>query len=222
MMRFSDKTTTGTDLEVKRNIDKIVRLIIAEAQKISPKDKCDAVSEIVRRTSLYAALHLRMIIDLYDFPIECIAWISRNLFEMNLIIEYSIQFPEKAKEFALQKGSGEKEILEGILTLNYAESRDSIVPLQGRIDHLEGVPKKYGKNNLKYFTVAEMARKVGMEDEYNAFFKLYSKYVHPSAWLIFAAEEEKANITYKNTFLLQAQYYSSRILKICEDWQKLK
>jgi len=220
-MRFRDKTTTGTDLEVKKNIDKIVRLIIAEAQKISPKDKYDAISEIVKRTSLYAALHLRMMIDLYDLPIECIAWISRNLFEMNLIIEYSMQYPEKAKKFALQKGSDEKEILEGILTLSSTKSRDSIAPLEERIGHLEGVLRKYGEETLKHFPVAEMARKVGMEDEYNAFFKLYSKYVHPTAWLIFAREDEKANIVYKNTFLRQAQYYSSRILKICEDWERI-
>ncbi len=220
MMRFEDITTTGTDLEVKKNIDNIVRLIAAAARKISPKDEHDIIPEIVRRTSLYAALHLRMIIDLYDFPIECTAWIARNLFEMNLILEYSIHYPEKAKEFVLQKGSDEKEILEGILTLNSNDILVSIVPLRERIGHLESILKKYGKSNIKHFTVAEMARKVGMENDYNAFFKLYSKYVHPTAWLIFAEDEEKASMVHKNTFLLQAQYYSSRILKICEDLEK--
>lgn len=220
MMKFSDKTTTGSDLDIKKNIDKIVRLIAGEAQKVSPKDKYDVVSETVRRTSFCAALHLRMLIDLFDLPIECIAWISRNLFEMNLIMEYSIRFPEKAKDFVLQKGSDEVEILQGTLTLSPTDSHKSIVPIKERISHLQGVLKKHGKTGLKHFTVAEMARAVGMKDEYDAFFKLYSKYVHPSAWLIFAAQEEKSSMVYRNIFLLQAQYYASRILKICEDWGK--
>lgn len=219
-MRFSDKMTTGSDLDVKKNIDKIVRLIAHEVQKISPKDKYDVVSETVRRTSLCAALHLRMMIDLYDLPIECIAWISRNLFEMNLIMEYSIQFPEKAKEFALQKGSDEIEILQGTLKLSSSNSNESAILVEERISHLQGVLKKHGKIGIKHFTVAEMARSVGMKDEYDAFFKLYSKYVHPSAWLIFATQEEKSSMVYRNIFLLQAQYYASRILKICEDWGK--
>ncbi len=219
-MKMNDKIQLGTDQAVKENLDKIVRLIIDQAQQIAPDDKDDVVSEIIRRTSLYAALQLRMMIDLYDHPIECIAWISRNLFEMNLIIEYSLKFPDKAKDFGLQKGSDEKEILEGVLSLDAGGSRDNVITLQERISHINNVLKKYGKNDSKHFPVKGMADQVGMEDDYNAFFKLYSKYVHPTSWLIFATEEEKANETYKNTFLIQAQYYSSRILKICEDYKK--
>ena len=141
---------------------------------------------------------------------------------MNLIIEYSIQFPEKANEFVLQKGLDEKEILEGILTLNYIENPINLSPLKERIDHLTKILEQHGKNNLKHFRVSDMARKVRMESQYNAFFKFYSKYVHPSSWLIFATEEEKANTALKNTFLLTAQYYSSRILKICQDWEKTR
>jgi hypothetical protein len=221
MMKMKEMVTIRTDFDVKKNIDDIVRLIIEEAQKISPKDKADVVAEILKRTSLYAALQLRIIIEVYDLPIECIAWISRNLFEMNLIMEYSIQYPEKAKEFALQKGSDEKDILEGLLMLNVSNSEINVTSISYRISHLDSILSKHRKNNLKHFTVKEMAFRVGMEEDYKAFFKFYSKYVHPTAWLIFATEEEKANVDYNNIFLIQAQYYSSRILKICEDWQKI-
>ena len=219
-MKMNDKIQSGADQAVKENLDKIVRLIIDQAQHITPEDRYDVVSEIVRRTSLYAALQLRMMIDLYDYPLECIAWISRNLFEMNLIIEYSMKFPDKAKDFVLQKGSDEKDILEGMKLLYSGGSRDNIITLQERIDHINQTLKKHGKNNSKHFSIKHMADKVDMEDDYNAFFKLYSKYVHPTSWLIFATEEEKATETYKNTFRIQAQYYSSRILKICEDYKK--
>lgn len=219
-MKMNDKIKFGSDHSVKVNLDKIVRMIVDQAQNISPKDGYDVVSEIVRSTSLYAALQLRMLVDLYDFPIECVAWISRNLFEMNLIIEYSLKFPDKAKDFALQKGTDEKDILEGILLLDSGGSRDNVIALQERINHINKALKKYGKNDSKYFGVKDMASRVGMTDEYNAFFKLYSKYVHPTSWLIFATEEEKASEIYKNVFLIQAQYYGSRILKICEDYQK--
>lgn len=216
-MKFSDKTTTGNDSDVKKNLDRILRLIVDEAQKVFPNDGNDVVSEIIRRTALCSALNLRMMIDLYDYPVECIAWISRNLFEMNLLIEYSIRFPEKAKEFCLQKGSDEIEILEGISKLSSTINTNSV---RERIDHLQEAIRKHGSDTIKHFTVADMAGKVGMKEEYDAFFKFYSKYVHPSAWLIFASEEEKANSNYRNIFLYQAQYYSARILKICEDWAR--
>ena len=43
MTKFGDKTIIETDLEVKKNIDKIARLIIDEAQKIHPRDKYDII-----------------------------------------------------------------------------------------------------------------------------------------------------------------------------------
>jgi len=200
------------------NLDSIVRKIVDNAQHIFPRDNQDIVSQIVRSVSLYAALQLRMVIDFYDYPLECIAWVSRNLFEMNLIVEYSLKYPEKAKEFGLQKGSDEKEILERILSLQGNNELLNTKPLEERIKHISKMLIKHGKENPKHFHVKTMATAVGMEEEYTAFFKLYSKYVHPSAWLIFSSENEKSNETYKNTFLIQAQFYSSRILKICEDY----
>jgi len=52
------------------------------------------------------------------------------------------------------------------------------------------------------------------------FMRIFTKTV-PSAWLIFTPEKEKANTTFKNIFLLTSQLYGSRILKICENWQKI-
>ncbi|MGH7492959.1 MAG: DUF5677 domain-containing protein [bacterium] len=66
--------------------------------------------------------------------------------------------------------------------------------------------------------LSELAKKVDMEKEYKAFFKLYSKYVHPSSWIIIGAEEEINGSMYRDTFLLQLQVYASMILqKVTEE-----
>jgi hypothetical protein len=86
-----------------------------------------------------------------------------------------------------------------------------------RIKELNNTTVKYDRTLHKHKPTAILAKETGMEEEYRAFFKLYSKYVHPSAWVIHGSTERVHRFEIKQTFLVQAQRYAGSIAKIVSD-----
>jgi hypothetical protein len=56
-----------------------------------------------------------------------------------------------------------------------------------------------------------LSAKVDLSEEYSAFYKLFSKYVHPSSWTISADPDEYEDELYWQTFLMNVQLYSHLI-----------
>src|SRR5207237_306565 len=77
---------------------------------------------------------------------------------------------------------------------------------------------KHGVAESRPLAVSVLAKQTGNQDEYEAFFKLYSKYVHPSAWLVFARVDEADTPAFRNVFFIQAQYSGAKILKLIQDY----
>lgn len=70
-----------------------------------------------------------------------------------------------------------------------------------------------------HWTVGMLAKKTGNKEEYDAFFRLYSKYVHPSSWLINAQVNDSDNPVLRNVFLLQSQFYTTYLLKVASNYK---
>lgn len=51
----------------------------------------------------------------------------------------------------------------------------------------------------------------GLKDEYHAFYKYYSKYVHPSRWIVLADEDEYNTWECWETFIINTQLYGHRL-----------
>ena len=58
---------------------------------------------------------------------------------------------------------------------------------------------------------------VGMKDEYESFYKLYSKYAHPYSWIINSDDDEQQQ--YWESLHLTAQLYANQCLSEGEDFQ---
>jgi hypothetical protein len=63
---------------------------------------------------------------------------------------------------------------------------------------------------------ADLARETGETEDYDAFYKLYSKLVHPSSWSV-NSPSAVATPMYRQTLVVNAQAYSWRILSAIED-----
>lgn len=214
-MKFGDKKIYGSTVEVKANLRKIILALNEDVSKLLLKQGEDYQLIALRALTSYTGEVFDRLISHQDFPIEYNAISARNLFECYLLIAYIISDPTKAKEFLSQKAYDELQINEGFLSI--ATANTSEVAIKSIYDRMEYIKELMKKNKLtpsKSWNVRDLAKKTNNEIEYNAFFKLYSKYVHPSSWIVNSHENEYNNPVFKNIFILQGQHYASCITEL--------
>jgi hypothetical protein len=141
--------------------------------------------------------------------ISVLALATRNLFELNVRLRDTLRSDEQLKRWHGEAIRDNVELLEGLMRLdNTGENAQSRDVLQKEIDRLHGLQKKYGLPQKGSPPAKNLAVGVGLEDEYNALFKVFSKLVHPTSYLV-------NNIKNANTHLMigllqvHAQIYSA-------------
>ena len=138
-----------------------------------------------------------------------------------MLIEFIIKYPSKAKDFVSQKPYEELEINEGFLSLtNEKTSEAPVKMIHDRIDFINKLIKDHELTPGRHWSVNRLADETNNKVEYDAFFKLFSKYVHPSAWIMNSHDYEYDNPVFRNIFFLQGQLYVKRIIKSIHNYQK--
>ena len=211
-------------MQLANDLNKELNLIIAElnqeASKLLINKETDYRVVALSGLSNYTRILFERLITNQDAPIEHMALAARNLFECYLLVAYVIDNPSRAKEFISQKAFDELEINEGFLSLTTTTtSQTSIRMIQDRMDYIKKLMKSAELTPSRHWTVGQLALKTNNKIEYDAFFKLYSKYVHPSSWLVNSHDYEYDNPVFKNIFFSQGQIFTTRIVKLIYNYQ---
>ncbi|MBK5396352.1 hypothetical protein JFU47_06410 [Pseudomonas sp. TH39(2020)] len=118
--------------------------------------------------------------------ISILALAVRNLYEINLISRTVLQSEENLNKWISEAITDNIQVLEGILGIH--TTSDLLGPkriLQTEIDRLEEVRAKHGLQLTKQpITAAKMAESLGLGEEHKNYYKLFSKLVHPSSYLV--------------------------------------
>jgi hypothetical protein len=140
---------------------------------------------------------------------ETLALSTRNVFELNMIYQYTSLNDENLREWIGNRANDEIEILEGILTLSEKTNSEDEKIAKARIDNIRTTAQNKNYKISKQLTTNVLAEKVGLFKEYKGLFKLYSKFIHPTSYLINSNPEAVNSLQYKNIFLMQFQIYLS-------------
>lgn len=131
-----------------------------------------------------------------DADLALLAWSTRNIFESETILAFVTTSPENLKTFVNDILLDEIQIREAALRLNFDRSEPETVRRQE--EALERLRKRKAELAIKRnrpTVTSEMARAISPErqEEYHAFNKLYSKVVHPTAYLLMGGKLESTN-----------------------------
>ncbi len=141
-------------------------------------------------------------------PKELLAWISRNLFELNVVLRYALKNEDNVLKFRNQLASDQIEVLEGILEISENPTDEMVFSTKSRIEDLKKLIQPTIERGRLPRNLSSMAKEVGLLREYKAFYKLYSKYVHPSAYLLLAAPDATQSFETESIFLTNMQIYA--------------
>jgi hypothetical protein len=211
--RIKEITSSGSLADVQKAMD-----ALADEYKVS----CDWVRANSQRTeqslTLFnllaaASAYLDLLRAGVGAPIQAIALVTRGVYELNLRTRHLLHDPSAMTAWKAELATDKVEILEGLLLFANPESESAARELREEIDRIKAVAKKYAlPEKAKPPTVADLAKGVGLEKEHKGLFKLFSKLIHPSSYLVNASQDAHALET-RNTLLIHLQLYAVDLLK---------
>ena len=173
-----------------------------------------AYENLVNRT----ASEIDRLVGYYPTFAEGVAWSARNIFEINLIIRHIGRSAENMNRWLGQLLGDEKQILQGFLTLSTASDSPEKQQLQGRLVDLDALSARHNIQPSGPFNIKAIAEQEQLVDEYTGLYKLFSKYVHPSSWLINSSAESVNSKEYMNIFVIYSQISSGDSYTRVNDW----
>jgi uncharacterized protein YecA (UPF0149 family) len=150
-----------------------------------------------------------------DTPLEFLALCTRNIFELWLRLQHIVGSEVNCQSWRNEALTDQLQVYDAMLTLPGADVLKPVISTE-----IERV-KQHGTNRgltegQKLLSTAGLAKATGNLSEYEAFYKLYSKIVHPSSWSVNWPNAVSSDM-YGFALALNAQRYGWGILKTVED-----
>lgn len=145
-----------------------------------------------------------------ETPTEIFALAAWNTFELYLRLKHLLVSHNNCQTWREEAASDLLEVYEGLLKLDMAESDRAVFKAE-----IEEVKKHVVERGLqpteKLMPVRKLARAAHLEDEYDAYYKICSKFVHPSSfWVNFPMAASTP--MYRAVFVFKLQLYGQLIL----------
>ena len=174
----------GSQGDRKKGIDKVIYKC-RHIKRWYEKNKERTEKSVILLNLLDSvADYLEVANDSFGKHISILAMATRNQYELSLRITSLIQDEKEIDKWQSESITDGIQAYEGFLYMS-EKSTPETASIQDEIDSLVRLRKKWGlpvvKNSMGS---GNLAGKVGMQEEHLAFFKLYSKLVHPSSLVV--------------------------------------
>lgn len=132
----------------------------------------------------------------------------RNMFELNIRLRHVLRSEDQLKRWHGEAIIDKIGFLEGFLKLQtVTENNDAKQVLNSEIARLLALQSKYQLPSKGSPPAKNLATGVGLLDEYDTFFKMFSKLVHPTSFLINDTKTADTN-EIRSILTLQLQLYA--------------
>lgn len=216
--KLRDHLIESTQVELKNNLDNVAekcRLLIIWIEKnIDRTERSVVLCNLLIATADYLDLTKSSL----NFHISAIAISTRSIYEINIRLRSIIADQESLKKWQSEAVTDKVQALDGILLLaNYSDNTAEKNILKQEIERLNGLITKYSLPTIKQpISTGNLAKTVGLENEHNALFKLYSKLAHPSSYLV-NDYNSAASIENRKILQIHTQLYAyDSISRICK------
>jgi hypothetical protein len=143
------------------------------------------------------------------------AFCTRTVFELDLRLRHVLLSEANLKTWIAEAAKDRLELLEGMIALG--ETGDSKVQvLRGEQKRIEAIIAKHQLRQARPLAVATLAQEVGLEEERKSLFKLFSKLVHPSSYLVNSGNI-MSDTQMRHVLLLHFQLYLLDLVKRVTD-----
>lgn len=215
--KLKDHVVDGSNLELIKSIDKIIRksrfIIRWEEKNLERTEISVLLVNILNSVCDYLEVTKLSI----NQHISVLALSTRSIYELNIRLR-TLSDGNERKKWASEAITDKAQTLEGILSLGTeSENMQERLVLESEIARLKHLTTKYHLPTIKQpASTGNLAKTVAMEAEHKGLFKLYSKLVHPSSYLV-NDYGNSASVENQKILQIHAQLYAhDTVSRICE------
>jgi hypothetical protein len=148
-------------------------------------------------------------------PIEILALATRNAFELWLRFKHVTRSDSNCQRWRDENVTDQLQIYEAVLKLPGPANSKEVI--KEEIRRIEAIANERGlSRGSGVLQPRDLAKELGELEDYDAFYKLYSKLVHPSSWFV-NSRTAVATPMYRQTLIVNAQVYGWRLLQGVEE-----
>jgi hypothetical protein len=205
--RVADRVRARTPVEAARAFHQMAARFKSAAGWISKNVQRTNESLALFNLLAVSASYLKVAGDNIETHISVFAMVTRNLYEVNLQVRDILRSPDGIQRWQAEAIADKIQMLEGILELDtVSDTASQRAVLRTEIDRLRFLRDKHGLPNIKPVSAGNIANSVGLSTEHSALFRLFSKLVHPSSYLV-NDYKNAASDEIRMTLQIQAQLY---------------
>jgi hypothetical protein len=154
---------------------------------------------------------LRAIATNVEGNISELAWHVRCLHEIDLTFRWIALSSENLKAWIGQALGDERDIVEGFLKIGDSYATEDRLRLEKRLEVVQSVSDRLGLTVARPHSVRSLAEAVGRDAEYQLFYKFYSKFAHPTSWIVNSDPQWTGSAMYRNLLIGLAQVFADRM-----------
>ncbi|MDD5344518.1 MAG: DUF5677 domain-containing protein [Smithella sp.] len=205
IVQFEDSST------VKSNLANQSQMLLTLEACIKKQQLQDNLAISLINLVRKATIEIRRLATFYPDVADISALCARNLFEINLIARAIIESEHSLNAWLGQRASDEIDVITGMLQFINDESSTDYKKLESRRAEIQHICSRHNIKPTKPFIIRNLACQFNLEKEYDALYKLFSKYIHPSSWLINGDSPQLESSAALNIFIICAQLYASEL-----------
>lgn len=216
--KLKDHVVEGSNIQLINNIDKIVKKskFISRwvSRNIDRTEKSVLLINILNSVCDYLEISKLSI----EQHISILALSTRSIYELNVRLK-TLADEQEQKKWTSEAVTDKVQTLEGILSLgSEGENNEQKLILESEINRLKQLVAKYNLPTIKQpASTGNLAKNVDLESEHKGLFKLYSKLVHPSSYLV-NNYDDAASSTNRKILQIHGQLYAHDVItRVCEE-----
>ena len=210
----SFKNVQKNILKIDSNYKRLIQFC-SGSENIERTNKNVALANIAKGTHRSLSLLANNVSDNYD--ITLVALCTRNLFELNIRLKSIIKDENSLNTWMSEMVMDENQILDAISTIANDNHAAELELFKDKKILNNSILDKHNLRSVKSpETVKSIAEKVGEMEEYTALFKLFSKLLHPSSYLINSPTIAGCMDNF-NILIVSAQKYAFELFEILKN-----
>lgn len=211
-LRLSGMIQHGSSQDIECALLKIRANLIEAAQWVQKNKERDNKNLLLHNFLTAAAPYVEIAAVNRDGYVQILALCARSLYEISLLSRYAQKDKLSLEHWAAEAMTDRLEMLKGCRDIDPNDSVGQLQTIQTEIDRLETLANESNLKVSGHLNISELAKFFGKEAEHSSLFKIFSKLLHPTSYLVNTTPEEIQSIEIRKTLIIHVQLYAIDIL----------
>ncbi len=206
--RLGDIVQYGNSEEIEKALQEIRKNFLETTKWIRVNIERSQKNLVLHNFLFSSIPYIDIAASNYSGLVQILAFCARNLYEIHLQSRYVQRDEKSLQQWVAEAATDHIDILEGFLGLDPSNLVGQNDILQSEISHKKDLLKKHNLEQKRPYPISKVAADLSKKDEHKSLYKVFSKLLHPTSYLVNSSPEEIQNPEMRNLLIIHIQLYA--------------